>query len=374
LKAQSDFLKNTNHKLPFTEAVQFRTQTDEFDIRRHEYSVRMDFNTKAERKAQQNYHQQVIQLKESLGIQIIQEQLESKYIQWTNHHIYQKELDIRKDELKILEDRFRVIKFLVKSTDNKNIADLLRIQDDIDNISMGIFDLEKQVEILPNYISNNQQGIRQDQLDYANFISIKKVKELVDNWESGIPRNTEIEESRQESNLILAEMEQERAASKKLLDFAQVRYAGRGENTPYGREWSIGLGLNIPVKNSKHLDILELQLEQLEKEEEINNIQQEIQTEINEYLVELSILFDKYELLQQQLQESLETYSAEAYIKTGTDPLVVLQIKSSQLRKQRKLIEIEQDIYENYLELLFSSGKIIESPFVNYLSEELETF
>lgn len=369
-----DYLKNTSHELPVTESLEFRTETDEFDIRRQEYMFRMDFNTKRERKAQRAFHQSTILATDLEKDLIIKDNLEDNYQIWTNYYFYQKEIDFRKEELLVLEDKFKVAGILAKTTGKYDLGDLIRIEDDIDDIKSDIHQLETQMGYVKKIIGDVIEDSESATLDFSNFISLEKINTVLNTLPNEIVTDPDMDILQASIMKDNAEINLEKAQGQKLLDFVQMKYSGRGENTPYGREWSFGLGINIPIKNSDILDIKELELSKLESEESIERIRLRAKERILDRKRKIEMLFEQYDLLVQQLAENEKNYSLEHYAKTGTDPLVLLQIKESQLRRKRAILNVEEDIYMMYLDLMDLTGKMIEQPFVNYLSEGLDNF
>lgn len=379
-----DYLENTPHDLPVLEEAAFRTETDEFKLSRQEYTARFKFNSRAERRAQKQFHQSTINAEKGSRNNILLENLADKYELWTSYYFYQNEKIIREQELEILKDKFKVISILAKTTGKYDVADLIRIENDLDGLENDIFELNAEMRYISERISKDMKiysSILLDTTDFITLESLRKTLMSLNSLERTLENITDQKLNHPDLNTIagdinqtLAEIELEKAKQNKILDFVQLKYAGRDEDTPYSREWSIGLGLKIPIKNSDILDIRSLELDQLESEQELEIRKSEIEKRVEDRNAKIQILFAQRNLLIQQLVEHKENYSLENYAKIGTDPLVLLEIKESQLRKERTILNIEEDIYFYYLDILKTSGKMIEMPFVNYLSEDLGSF
>ena len=369
-----DYLKNTSHDLPFMEELSFRTETDEWDISRQEYTVRLDFNPKRERRSQKNYHQSTILAAESGRSTLIQNSLEDKYALWIEYFFYQKEKDIRKEELLILKDKFNVVGILAKTTGKYDLGDLIRIENDMDEMESSIQELELRMKELEMIVEDDLSASSAIPLNVANFISLSNLKNILDSLSNDVSSNPQFDIIEGDMAMKVAELDLEKAKNKKLLDFVQMKYAGDGNNTPYGREWSIGMGLNIPVKNSDILDIREIELEQLENQNAWDMAKIELEKRIQDRKRKMNSLFQQHNLLLQQQADHEKNYSLDHYTKTGTDPMVALKIKETQLEKQRDILDIEADIYFYYLDLLDYSGKLVSIPYVNYLTDTLERF
>lgn len=381
-----NYLENTSHDLPVVEEVIFRTETDEFRLQRQEYTARLKFNSKAERNAQKQFHQTTITAEKSTKNNILLSHLSEKYELWTSYYFYENEKKIREQELEILKDKFKVIGILAKTTGKYDLADLIRVESNLDELEQDILELELRMNYIIEKVGETIKIYRSISLDFSNFISLetlrKTVMDLISpertleaiDTESNINNHPDFNIIQGEINTTLAEIELEKAKQKKILDFVQLKYAGRNENTPYSREWSVGVGIKIPVKNSDILDIRSLELEQLESENELEINKLETKKRIEDRNAKIQILWNQRNLLTRQLAAYQKNYSLEHYAKTGTDLLVLLEIKENELKKKRSLLNIEEDIYFYYLDILELTGKMVEIPFVNYLSEDLKSF
>lgn len=54
--------------------------------------------------------------------------------------------------------------------------------------------------------------------------------------------------------------------------------------------------------------------------------------------------------------------------------MLLLKTKERLLKKQLQIKKLELDIYENYLDLLAASGKMMEFPLRNYVAESFPEF
>lgn len=369
-----NYLKNTSHELPLLEGVNFRTETDEWDIRRQEYMVRVDFNTKRERRSQRNYHQSTILAADSDRGILIQNSLEDKYALWISYFFYQKEKEIRKQELLVLEDKLNIAGLLAKTTGRYDLADLIRIEEDMDNMEASIQELDLQMKELEMIVADDISASSVISLGITDFISLSNLRNVLATLPDSANLNPRLDIIEGDMAMNTAELELEKARSKKLLDFVQIKYAGRGSNTPYGREWSIGMGMNIPVKNSDILDIREIELEQLENQNAWEMAKLELEKRIQDRRRKIDTLFLRHELLLKQQADHEKNYSLDRYTQTGTDPMVALKIKETQLEKQRDILDIEADIYFYYLDILDYSGKLVATPYINYLTNDLKGF
>lgn len=373
-EGKMNYLENTSHRLPVLEEINLRTETDEFRPTKQEYTARFEFNSRAARQAQNRFHQSTI-FKEKAEINnIFLDNLSRKYQLWTEYHFYKNEKDIQNEKLAVLKDKLKVIGILAKTTGKYDVADLIRIEEDLDKLEQRIFELDSRMNYYSKLVAQTLKTNESIVLDNSNFITLKTLKQTVKSLLLIENTHPDLNIIAKETNQIQAEIALEKANSKKILDFVQFKYGGTDKDVPHVQEWSLGVGLKIPVKNSDILDIRSLELEELESKNELKIRSIELRKRIEDRNAKIQMLFRERDLLAKQLKEYQENYDLEHYAKTGTDPLVLLKIKEIELQKKRAILTIEKDIYFYYLDILELTGKMSEMPFVNYLSEDLHIF
>jgi len=105
-----DFLKNNNPKLPIVDELEFRTETNEFNIRQQRYALRGRFFTKEQREAQANLNRAKIDLQSIEEEIILNDLLYSRYIGILETLYFDQLLDAKNEEKILLEDKMTVLK------------------------------------------------------------------------------------------------------------------------------------------------------------------------------------------------------------------------------------------------------------------------
>jgi len=163
-----------------------------------------------------------------------------------------------------------------------------------------------------------------------------------------------------------------KAERKRYIDFLEANYDMEEQNE-LNRALSLEIGISLPIVNPNRLEInrgMQDSLdEKLRYEEEKRNVAKQII--INSQ--ELKGLLDQYAVLSGKRRSGMAGSSLEAYLGIeGFDPLALLEFKESILKTDIALEKINYQIYTKYIELLDISGKLIEKPIINYLSENNE--
>jgi vacuolar-type H+-ATPase subunit C/Vma6 len=78
-------------------------------------------------------------------------------------------------------------------------------------------------------------------------------------------------------------------------------------------------------------------------------------------------------VLQKQYENSSVTSIYEAYQKMeGVSPLLLLNLKILQNKKNIEILKFEQELYKAYIELLSLNEQLFQEPLLNYLSPNFE--
>ncbi len=371
---QLDFLKNTDHELPWADQLEFRTETDEMDLNRQEYLLRFRYHTKAERRAQRNLHQSEIQWQELEKKEILEEILMDQYFLLVQYISLDREITIIKQQQAVAIDKLTVLRRKFAAVAEVDLNDLLNAEHKIHELDLKLMEMEGELQQIKNMMANSFGTSENIFLDTSNILTINEIK-------SKIPLLLEAPLARPEmdrrqlavlkTNL---EYEKEKAENTWQVDYVQFKHAGR-DNLNYVREWSFGMGIEIPLKGAGKLQKNEILLDRIELENRLKMQELSLAEQLEKIKQELDLKIRQYDLVNQQLANSQLQYSADNYpLLRDADPLVLLNIKSNMLLRQSDQMVIEKGIYQLYLELVELSGKAIATPLRNYLTKDWEPF
>ncbi len=357
----------------FIDELQFRTQTNEFELERQEYALRVrpgNFKLpKLQRELFNSYYQKSQLVQNQLKVDV----LEHAYTLWLNLYLNKEELILSNAESRLLKDKVKVYKKQIDIPDF-NILRLLNTEDDLHNTELQI--LTSKIK------SNNQSGILAQELGLASIevssdlISIEKIKSILTNTNQQAVVNKFKESIRNlDQSIIQKEIALENAESQNILDFVQLRYSGPHDDV-FKEKVSISVGINLPTKSRNKLKLNELKLDALKEDIDNQSDLKELQYESDIASQKVAELIEIYELIKNQNESSIiknEVLMSRYETSASTSPLVLLDIKILRYDKDKRLYEAKKDIYEAYLDWLIASRKIFEMPFKNYFSESVET-
>ncbi len=363
-----DYLQNNDHSMPWADQLEFRTETDEMDFGRQEYLSRFRFNSKSERKAHEKIHGANIRSEEIESSLILSDLLLDRYYLILDYFVLNKKIAIKKEEHEIALDKIKVLrKKGINSSDDFNLRELLRAEDDEHTLEQEILELKGEIEFNKIVIFGTPD-IDEKEIDANDFISIEEVIQKLEQLQilstdnpAVLRRQINIEKNGFEYDL-------DKKGNDWKIDYMQFKYAGR-EKLGFGREWSFGLGMEIPIKEANRLDNNEYQLEKIDLENRLALEKTSIQEQVLKTSLELNSKIEQLGLIERQLQESQLLYSSENYAQhKDVDPIVLLNIKSYLLKREMDKQGVEEDIYSLYLELIELTGKVTEIPLRNYFS------
>ncbi len=370
-----EFLKNTNFNMPVSDELEYRTEAEEMNFQEQEHTLRWSFTGIKERKEQKKYHQTSIQLQESERQLVFQEILFDRYRDLVDYLFLMKENDFLQQQKLVLDDQLNIMRTLAGQTTDFDIEDLIRTEDDWHELEIDILRLEKDIQDLEDLFATKIRSGTLIKIDTSDILNITQINSIILQLSDSLNLNVDVREQYARIAETNAEYNLEKAENQQTFDFVQLRYRDRDMALAVEREWHLGIGLQIPLKNANRIQLNELELERIEEENRLTLLQNTLSERIQNTKRDLAFSFQQYNRVKEQLEDSQAKYSFEEYGKLyGSDPLSLLYMKESLLKRERTLLQIEEDIFRDYLRLLDLTGKMVEVPLRNYLSGSLETF
>ncbi len=369
-----DFIRTNNQQLPLIDDISFRTETDENDIRQQEYLLRFKFNSKKERHAQSQItqtSQEKYQLKQE---EFLLNKIKSHYLNLIYFRFISEELQLQRDKLLLLKDKKTIFEKLLKNGTEFNLSKWLTNEDEIIKISSLILAFSKQKQgILQDFFPEDQP---RDSIQFSDWITnstIQKVmlsilnKTIKTNKEA-LASNT-YKTSKAAYNL-------ENAQSKKWFDYTQIKYKGNEKN-PLSEEFSLGIAIHIPSPSKNRIKKNKTRLKMIENQYKTRLITEKSNRRTKELKEQLLRLFSQYELYQKHIKQLALQASYDSFTNNGhtiLSPLDIIALKSAIIRQKLEKLKIEKDLCLIFVELLYHSKMLSQTPLTNYLSNNLTTF
>jgi len=372
-KEKIDFLKSSSSNTPFFDRIELRTQTDEFELSRQTYSVRLYPNGWGETKAGKNLYEITLNSHETQQDLFLHQALRQRYGLVIGFLHSRAILELNRKLMVLYEDRVNVLKQSVNNIDF-DFNDLIEAEDDCTRLQLELIGLENTQSRIENSIQMYIPEEVSIDFDPGTLAGIDLVQQTLE--QSRTPAesdNVYLRDSRLRLELAKSRYNMEKAQSKRYISFLEASYDNeRRHNTT--EAFFVELGIRLPWINPDRLDINREKLRFLTEKAGSEELKRSLTDNLKTVSVDLKKLIGQYELL----TESKKTGKAKSSIKTymqleGVDPLILLKIRESSLKSAIALEEIRYEIYAKYIELLDFSGRLSEKPLRNHISSTQES-
>lgn len=332
-------------KSPLIDEAELRTETDEFDLARQEYTLRLSPNSKNIRKYQDKIYQNLRQEYLYELRQTQEDQLEDLYYQYLDYYFDSQELNLRKQILPFYGDMITILSKEDKDGE-VSMTDLINASKTKDKLELRIERDQNKLDV--------QKALNSTQS--MNIVSVEKIGTFLASF-IAIQSPTMIEDHRFELNKIENKYQLEKAERDKRFDFAQLRYSGDPDDV-WQEKVSLGFSFRFPHSSGSELDMVELQLERLIEEEKFERRQKEIAEDIDASYLNFNEQFENY-LAAEKVVEKLKKYEElTKSIKPQSKGEIVdiLELNIDSIEEQLDLINAKKDLYESYIELAKTLG------------------
>ena len=356
----------TDHSLPVIKELELRTEFDDFNWADQEYTLRAEFNTKRQRKAQNEFHSY------SSSVNSLTQQVEIKKAMTNRYEWLVKWLEITqaleaKSKLKSLyQDQLTYLNRTVGDIDF-DVQDLVKAEEEVLSISYDILRLQNQKNRLKAGLYVFANGLDSVSIQRAEVISNEQIIRVLGIGNLDTTMRSDLAKLDGRLYLLEKEKEVELSETSNPLKFAQIK-VNDYEHGWFNEYVSIGLSFKLPLRGEKKLDLNDLEFEKIEKLGEFEMLKNKLETEQTKLETRIKQLIEQKKYLQTQQENSQAKYVLEQLLKLeDAKPLDILKLKEI-LTKRNQLIErLDFDILMQYVQWLDVSDKMMESPRRNHL-------
>lgn len=352
--------------------MELRTETDEFDLRQQEFTFRLSPRTRKEIQYRRDRDLLRTQTLQSSRIQRQALVLEGKYHLIQQVYFTQRELQQKRELLRLGKEKIRLLalEFNELKLDPIDLAkaetDLFDLESNIDQLTLL---LQEQQDILVFWFHGTDSVI----ISFEDLISIPAIRHvLLQASHLTSEHIPEIQFAAQKVEERYIEWQLDQSRNRRWIDFFQARVRG-DELGLVETDFSIGIGLTLPLirdnRTQNAVNELQWRLAQNTLEELISAHESDEQDARKHLLA----MIDKWELLSKRIEEGVTKKTLTLLrLQEDQEALVLVQLEEQLKLQTLILMEIEQRIYETYLQWLNANGLFsMESP-RNYFSQSLE--
>lgn len=365
------FLKNSPQELPLIEKLEFRTETDEWDWQAQEYIFRTSFNGRKAKSVQRKLTNHQLKIYELQQAEAGEKLLSKRYTLINDWYFLAKKIDLLEQQREVFDDKKKTYQELMQKSQTFNMDGFLKNEESIHalNRERKLLETESKWLILSLIPDANHTNYS---LTTNQWITVKQMEKILKENGADIFGNSRYILQNQKIELSKSELELEKAETKKILDFAQIKYRNN-DKLNFGQEWSIGVSFNIPTRSTNRVKQNKAILEVLEEDYKQRLLTENLKEKIKEQYFLFERQRDTYELLKKQIDDNqTETMLANNLNHPNINILTLLKAKENTINNKKELIKIEYSLYSIYLNILKLSGKFAQTPKVNFLSETFE--
>ena len=319
------------------EEFEIRTETDRFDFDRQRYALRgepkLPHVRRAEKRLQQVQRESLASLTEEA-----QRDADGSLLEL----LFGLATDVR--ERQLVDSLIAVQRRLVAATRSRLAEPDYDIEKVLD-AEEGLDDLLLRAEELDNRARRVLAPI-----PVARIVGLQDIRARLERLAAAGPSPLATDP---DLALIDAELGLERAENLEFIQFFQVEY--RGARDLINEQVSVGTSIALPRRQDNIRDIDELKIERLEAEYEAEIDAREVRRDFDADLLELRLLFDKYDALAASFERRADKRErlGRVYLANAmTRPEALLRLERRNLRDRLDLLNLEEDIREAWAELI----------------------
>ncbi len=362
-----NFLKNKAGSIPIVESYEFRTETDEFVFDQQEYLIRIDLNSSDERKAYDRVLATNREIYSLMQDEYMSDFIERDYRTLVDCYFDFAELEFVKDRLEMGKDKRTVLVRLLSNADEVNINNWLSNQNDIISLVRDSLELEQSLSNMKSLFFKDENI----QMNFNDFISLEKLKEVVDSYLIDGGANISSKMAAIEEVKAKAEYAMEEAETNKWLQYLQLRYQADND-VAFQKELSFSSSINIPTKSTNKVKRNEAALEVWDKKYDRIIEEEKNKRAFNSNIIKLESLVIQYNTLKKIIEDQKLEETYNDFLELGSvSPLILLGILKNINRNESKQLDAKKNIYEVYLDLITNSPLLIKEPRINFLSDNL---
>ena len=355
-------VRQLNYSLPKVDEINLRTETDQFNLSRQEYALRVMFNGwnagKSYAGEQEWLATKITARKDIYGAEL----LLGKYYDLVDlhHHIALTQA---------YENDSVFVDSMILQTSHNVIADQKADVNDLLNWEQRKTALYKKLLSARSAVSLLHAFMGIQSFDWSSWPDVGFMEKLLNSYTSFGLSEAKSRAFAADSVLVNDRWAVSRKNDHRLLDYAQLRYSKR-DNLLFQDEFSIGMGFRLPYKGTQKKQTNDYRIE-------LFDLQQEKMLELAEKENAVNDAKKKFNLLLIQWKN----YTTEPIVPASinlNNPEVLnayrLELKKQAMELREKKMEVEKKITEQYLYTLYLLGEMEKTSCTDFLSTLLPVF
>jgi hypothetical protein len=367
--------------LPLLRDMEFRVRNDALDPANMRYSLRVEPRAFGEGSASRRHNEVGVARSRKRSLLLLNRALLDRYLLAIDNMMLKAVHRVNEEMIGVSEDRIRVLEKM-KSTEDFDLGDLIEAEVDLTKLKSQDLDVQKDIAVLEEKIGLHLGAAPADPgFDTSGMVSVDSIIAQVE--KGGYALDTgHVYLDYLKLSLSLAETRYrlEKAEGRQYLSFLSFSYdvgerlnelerRGDGKDYDLGRAYILEAGFRLPSLTTGNQDLNRRKEEFLSEKEDYHSSRRELEDIMRKDIRDIHSLVKQYRYLKARENEVDAQASLKKYMQlSGVDPLVLLSIKSGNLRNRLKLEEVKYGIIMNWIKVLDAAGQLSREPLRNHLA------
>ena len=351
-----DYIRTQSRRVSTLDELEFRTETDEWNLNRQEYTFRSSFKSRdrvnAEKRLLGSWTDVLVYEKKEQQ----EEQLLLLYRQMIEIHSSYAMLEVMESELTLATDRLAVEQVQAKNGQKVRPATLLELRSDI-------YELRSKKSLLAEQIADAEIRVLGDMstpanIDFSNWATPADVHAKVLLLLEDTNASTKLQGRQHDVNRKELELAKERAEGQQSLDFMQLKYTG-DDRAGIGNNFSFGLAVQLPTGTRNRTGIAEAAIELYREQQQYERaIAQQLEDEKDATAQYMATYKEWLAADKKRNDMAMEEVLAALVVLEGTTVDDILSVKELILKESKMINQRERSLYRDYLDLLLETGML----------------
>lgn len=362
------YLKDAPSSTPYIDRMEFRTETEEFDLEKQKYSLRFypkgwgetqytkqvtELASQSCRTEQLNYYNTALKMRYDLVLD---------YLETSSM------IDLKRQLATVCEDRIHVLNKKSAGSLSFDISELIAAEELLTELRLELVGLENKITGLNHQISVAADSQKPVAFDRRRLIDISAIEKKIHELPQEITlNNVKLKDQKDKMDLANSKYMLEQAKGRDYLSYFEVSYDS-DDYDDAKKACSIEVAIKLPFINSDQDGVNRKKVNYMKERLQYNEERRALSEKRISMIRVLDRLIQQYTLLEANKKNSNAEVSFKAYLKMdGMDPLNLLKIKESIIKSDIQLEKTAFNIRWRFIELMDIMGSLPAKPFKNYV-------
>ncbi len=366
---KSRFLEKNPYKSPWIQRTELRIRTNDLNVSADDYRFRISPTNPFEIRENKKYYQMQFDLLFSEYQKALNSALNERYLLILDYLENHDRLIQKNKQIVLISDEIRLLDAQVDNPDF-SLIDYLEAKESLIQTLLEANEMKHQNDLIQVEIRTKYSFEGNIQPDIIDLVDLKTLRNWMNSlfFDMDTANNILVKSLYQENLLTEQRLKLEKAEDRRNIGFVQAEY-DRDRGNELDEHMGFQIGIRIPLTNPDRpdmnrskIDLIEDQASLVERKAEVS-----LQWELNR--LKLNYLLSQYDLVSSEIGKN--DFINIMTLSPDLKPNDLIKAQRAILRLERLESQIKWEIYKSYIDYLYYSGRLIETPLRNYLSSHL---